>query len=65
MEASATATDAPFGSPPSGATSSIPRYLTDLLVEPTPGEAIIEYVRLRAREAAEKKAHRAPGRGRR
>ena len=32
------------------------RALTDLLVEPTPGEAIIEYYRLRAREAAEKKA---------
>jgi hypothetical protein len=30
--------------------------LTDLLVEPTPGEAIIEYYRQRDREAAEKKA---------
>ena len=29
--------------------------LTDLLVEPMPGEAIIEFYRLRAREAAEKK----------
>ena len=30
--------------------------MTDLLVEPMPGEAILEYYRLRAREAAEKKA---------
>jgi len=30
--------------------------LTDLLVEPEPGAAMIEYYRLRAREAAEKKA---------
>jgi hypothetical protein len=30
--------------------------LTDLLVEPMPGEAILEYYRQRAREAAEKKA---------
>jgi phage terminase large subunit-like protein len=30
--------------------------LTDLLVEPMPGEAMIEFYRLRAREAAEKKA---------
>ena len=30
--------------------------LTDLLVEPMPGEGIIEYYRLRAREAAEKRA---------
>jgi phage terminase large subunit-like protein len=30
--------------------------LTDLLVEPMPGEAILGYYRLRAREAAEKKA---------
>lgn len=30
--------------------------LTDLLVEPMPGEAMIEFYRLRAREAADKKA---------
>jgi phage terminase large subunit-like protein len=30
--------------------------LTDLLVEPEPGAAMIEYYRLRAREAAVKKA---------
>ena len=30
--------------------------LTDLLVEPMPGEAILEYYRRRGREAAEKKA---------
>jgi hypothetical protein len=30
--------------------------LTDLLVEPMPGEAILEFYRLRAQEAAEKKA---------
>jgi hypothetical protein len=30
--------------------------LTDLLVEPEPGHAMVEYYRLRAREAAEKKA---------
>jgi hypothetical protein len=30
--------------------------LIDLLVEPMPGEAFIEYYRQRAREAAEKKA---------
>jgi phage terminase large subunit-like protein len=30
--------------------------LTDLLVEPAPGEALLEFYRMRAREAAEKKA---------
>jgi hypothetical protein len=30
--------------------------MSDLLVEPLPGAAMIEYYRLRAREAAEKKA---------
>jgi hypothetical protein len=30
--------------------------MSDLLVEPMPGEAMIEFYRLRAREAAEKKA---------
>jgi hypothetical protein len=30
--------------------------LTDLLVEPEPGHALLEFYRMRAREAAEKKA---------